>query len=95
VSLDVDMAAVMSRGKKVCTGEFFTVFYNEVRENRRKTGPFKWASMKPAVGSAEIRELPGRAGPITQFFCSPRSCPQSRHERSVRDGGLALNVIED
>ena len=25
---DVDMAAVMSRGKKVCTGEFFTVFYN-------------------------------------------------------------------
>jgi hypothetical protein len=48
--------------------EFFTFWLQLSKREQAEDGSFRWASMKPAVDSAEIRELLGRAGPITQFF---------------------------
>jgi hypothetical protein len=62
------MAADMSRGKKVSVGGSFHAWLQLSKREQAEDGVLQVGAMKPAVGSAEIRELPGRAGPITHIF---------------------------
>ncbi len=61
------MAADCQEAKRV-RGRVFQVWLQLSKREQTKTGPSSGRGMNPAVGSAEIRELPGRAGPINANF---------------------------